>query len=559
MNKTGSNCEEKPWLRNYDAHVNSSLVYPDVSLVDLFDEQSKKNPGIPFLIYKDKLYTYHEVWSYVNAFAHSLIKHGVINGDRVAMLLPNCPQFIIAYYAILKAGGIVVALNPQYPSHEYIPLLKKTSPSMIICTNQHKAELLNNFDGDKYTQLIISDYPEECVGISDKRTDHQAQDITFKFNDLLIPTKEDDKTQFPKVKPRDRAVFQFSGGTTGNPNAAIGLHKNIVANVSQFINWCDLQSGNETILAAIPLYHVYGMVLAMNMSLALGGRMVIIDDARQVEKILESIENYHVTFYPGVPAMYYAINQNENVHNGAYKLDSLKACISGSYTLHKSIKEEFENYTGAKLVEGYGLSEAPTATHCNPIYGVNKTGSIGLPLPDVSCRVVDLSTGMNDVERGREGELIIQGPQIMAGYFGSPVDEKMVMRQGWLYTGDVVRMDEDGYFYIVDRKKSLIKVGGMQVWPNEIEAIINSHPEIIECAVGGVPDLVSGEKIIAWVIKQKGSLIIENDIMDWCKGKLVSYKIPSEIYFNKEIPKSGVGKTLRRVLIDDYKKQTQKG
>ena len=311
-------------------------------------------------------------------------------------------------------------------------------------------------------------------------------------------------TDFPIVGPDDAAIFQYSGGTTGVPKAAIGMHKNLIANVHQFQIWCDLKPGKETILAVIPLYHVYGMVLALAMSATIGAKLILVDDPKNIDLILEEIEKQKVTFFPGVPTMYYAINQNKKVKEGKCNLSSIKACISGSATLHPQIKEEFERLTGGKLVEGYGLSEAPTATHCNPLFGKNKTGSIGLPLPGVVCRVVDLENGLLDKKPGETGELILQGPQVMKGYHNNPSENKVALRDDWLFTGDVVRMDEDGYFFIVDRKKSLIKVGGFQVWPNEIEGVLNSHPLIQESAVGGIPDIEKGEKVIAWVVLKPG-------------------------------------------------------
>lgn len=557
MNNKKSEKLLKPWLKNYDAHVKPELLYPDVSLVDLLKEQVSQHPSQSFLIFQNKSYTYLQIWNYVITLSQNLVGLGMKKKDRVAIMLPNCPQFVIAYYAALNAGAAVIAINPTFHPPEYRPLFQKTQPKIIICTENHIAEFIEEKEAEKYEKWIISSGIGELEPFSSENVSDIDNIHLFSFNSLINERIGNLHAVVPEVNPSDQCVFQFSGGTTGTPKAAIGLHKNIVANVTQFINWCDLRPGKETVLAAIPLYHVYGMVLAMNMCMALGARMVLIKDPRDVDEILDSIEKYSVSFYPGVPAMYHAINHNDRVKNGDLKLKSLKVCISGSYTLHKSIKNYFEKYTGAKLVEGYGLSEAPTATHCNPVYGLNKTGSIGLPLPDVYCRVVDLDTGTHDVELGEIGELIIRGPQIMDGYFEEPEEEKQILRDGWLFTGDVVRMDEDGYFFIVDRKKSLIKVGGLQVWPNEIEAVINLHPDVIECAVGGIPEPASGEKVIAWVIKKEDSQILEQNIIDWCHDKLVNYKIPGEVYFVSDIPKTGVGKILRRLLIQQYLKKTQ--
>jgi long-chain acyl-CoA synthetase len=369
------------------------------------------------------------------------------------------------------------------------------------------------------------------------------------LKDTVVDTSS---LKYPKISPDDPAIFQYSGGTTGTPKAAIGSHRNIVANVTQFMVWCGLQAGQETILGVIPLYHVYGMVLTMHLALAAGGQLVLVDDPTDTERILREIETRQVSFYPGVPAMFYAITQNPKVRSGDFNIHSIKACISGSAPLHPSIKADFERMTGGKLVEGYGLSEAPTATHCNPVNGCNKAGSIGLPLPDVECRVVDLHKGIREMPHGEPGELILKGPQVMSGYHHQPKEEKIALRDGWLYTGDVVKMDGDGYFFIVDRKKSLIKVSGFQVWPSEVERVIVSHPDVENCAVGGVPDLKQGEMVIAWVVRKTNKKLSEEDVRGWCQQRLASYKIPSVILFRENLPKSGVGKVLRRELIAEY-------
>ena len=295
------------------------------------------------------------------------------------------------------------------------------------------------------------------------------------------------------------------------------------------------------------------MVLAMNMGVAIGAKIVLISDPTDVDYILEQIEENRVTFYPGVPTMYHVINNNENAKKGKRKLKSIKACISGSFMLHPQIKKEFEQLTGGKLIEGYGLSEAPTATHCNPLYGKNKTGSIGMPLPDVEARIVDLEEGERVLPPGEIGELIVKGPQIMAGYYMLPEETSLAIRNGWLFTGDIAKMDEDGYFFLVDRKKSLIKVNGLQVWPNEVEMVINSHQKIKECGIGGIPDKEHGERVVCWIVQEEENEMSIQEIIDWCKPKLAGYKIPSEVISIDKIPRTSVGKILRRILITEYK------
>ena len=544
----------RPWLRNYDPHVPAEIQFPLTNLFVLFQTTAVKYPNETFLSINNFDFSFGLIYELVENMAKNLINKGLKKGERVALILPNIPQFVISYYAVLRAGGIVVAMNPNYKLNEYEFLFKDSNPKYVICLDRHR-EIIISLEKKSESFLVI---------------ETSIKDIPNLFNAAIQETinkKQDPKTlldfirpvfsipDFPIIRPDDAAIFQYSGGTTGVPKAAIGMHCNLIANVHQFQIWCDLKPGKETILAVVPLYHVYGMVLALALSATIGAKLILVDDPKNIDLILEEIEKQKVTFFPGVPTMYYAINQNNKVKEGKCDLSSIKACISGSATLHPQIKEEFERLTGGKLVEGYGLSEAPTATHCNPLCGKNKTGSIGLPLPGVVCRVVDLENGLVDKNLGETGELILQGPQVMKGYHNNPAENKEALRDEWLFTGDVVRMDEDGYFFIVDRKKSLIKVGGFQVWPNEIEGVLDSHPLILESAVGGIPDIEKGEKVIAWVVLKSGEFLGKQEIIQWCENQLIFYKLPVEIIFVNKIPRTGMGKVLRRELIADYDKK----
>jgi len=303
---------------------------------------------------------------------------------------------------------------------------------------------------------------------------------------------------------------------------------------------------------AIPIYHVYGMVLGMNLAVKMGARMILISNPRDMDGLLEAAEQYQATVFPGVPNIYAAINHYPPVLEGKYDLSSIKACISGSATLPLIVKQEFEKLTHGHLVEGYGLSEAPTATHCNPILGENREGSIGLPLPGVDCRIVDLETGTKTLGIGEAGELAIRGPQVMEGYHNKAEETALTLRDGWLFTGDVARMDEDGYFYLVDRKKDVIKVGGFQVWPNEIEAVLMQHPKVREAAVAGVRDEQGTEVAKAWVVLKQGETCSPEELRTFCDEFLTRYKIPKYIEYRESIPRTMVGKVLRRVLASEH-------
>jgi long-chain acyl-CoA synthetase len=317
------------------------------------------------------------------------------------------------------------------------------------------------------------------------------------------------------------------------------------------------EDGKEIVLMAIPLFHVYGMVAGMLFAIRTGAAMVMIPNPRDLKDVLTNIQKFKTTIFPGVPTLYNAINNHPEVLAGKYNLSSIKACISGSAPLMRETKEKFEALTGGVVFEGYGLSEAPTATHCNPLQGENRTGSIGLPLPDVDCRIVSLDDGVTDLGIGEIGELVVKGPQVMKGYHNMPTETVNTLREGWLYTGDIARMDEDGYFYIVDRKKELIKPGGYQVWPREVEEAIAEHPKVLEVGVAGIPDPYRGETVKAWVVLKPGQTMSEEDVKAWCSERLAKYKVPSQVEFRSELPKTTVGKILRRELVREHKEHEQ--
>ena len=553
MNKNNMN-EQNPWLKNYDDHVCPSIEFPNSTITELLSETNEYYGSNTFICYGSAEFSYRFTKEKIDLLAEKLIDIGISKGERIAIILPNIPQFIISYYATLSFGGIVVAMNPRATQAEFEYLFSGAGVTCAICLDT-LAPIIRaiNKENNAFTLITTSVNDYKKIESKEWRKNASLSSVDdIPLLELLLDNDAKHKAEDVMVEPDDPAIFQFSGGTTGEPKAAVGLHKNIVANVNQFINWCDLKKGEEVILAAIPLYHVYGMVLAMNMAMALGGKLVLISDPANVDDILDQIEQKRVTFYPGVPTMYHAININEKVKSGNAHLDTIKACISGSFTLHPSIKEGFEKTTGGKLIEGYGLSEAPTATHCNPLYGKNKTGSIGMPLPNVIAKIVNLENGLETLQPGEIGELVIKGPQIMAEYFQKPDDTKSAIRDGWLFTGDIARMDRDGYFFLIDRKKSLIKVNGLQVWPKEIETLIVEHPKIKECAVAGVPDLIHGERVVSWIVTKNDIDLPLEEVRNWCSDKLSKYKVPSEIIRVDRIPRTNVGKILHRKLIAEY-------
>ncbi|HTX80158.1 MAG TPA: long-chain fatty acid--CoA ligase [Longilinea sp.] len=539
----------KPWLDHYDRGVPATIIYPAKTVHSFLSDAAAHFPDQACTTFRDNQLTYRQMDRLTDKLAAGLLLLGVRKGDRVGVVLPNIPQFVIAFYGILKMGGIVVAMNPQYKIGELEFQVANAGVKTLIGLKASSDLLQQLKERTGLGRLIMTDVDDafklrDLLNKMDQSKDSEAQD----FMGIIAHASQ----PLPKLDifSQDAAVFQYSGGTTGEPKAAIGTHKNLVANTLQFRNWLiGLEDGKETVLAAIPLFHVYGMVIAMSLGVALGANLVLAANSRDVNDLLNNIERYHVTLFPGVPQIYHLINQSPAVRAGKYKLDSIKACISGSAPLHKETKEAFEASTGGKVMEGYGLSEAPTATHCNPMFGENRIGSIGLPLPDVECRIVSLDGADRDLSVGEPGELILRGPQVMQGYFNLPQETEIALKNGWLHTGDIARMDAEGYFYLVDRKKELIKVSGFQVWPREIEDVLMTHPKVLEAGVAGIPDELHGEAAKAWIVLKAGMTATSEEMKAWCTQRLVKYKVPVQIEFLSALPRTSVGKLLRRELV----------
>lgn len=527
----------KPWLAHYDEGVPAEIDIPNLSLVDLWRSAVDEAGESICTIYGGETLTYCEIDDLSDRLARFLVKKGLNEGERVGILLPNSPEFVISFYGVLKAGGVVMALNPAYRPAEVEALARESGIRVLILPESYYQAIYPLKNKTELKVLVVVARTQSALSSDDMTWEQVLEDHAAGEPVSRV------------VSADDPAVFQYSGGTTGTPKCAVGLHRNLVANVYQFDQWLvNTQPGEETILVAIPIYHVYGMVLGMNLAVKMRARMVLIPDPRQLDALLEALQRYQATIFPGVPSLYAAINHYPAVVAGQYDLSSIKACISGSATLPLTVKQEFEALTNGHLVEGYGLSEAPTATHCNPILGENRAGSIGLPLPNVDCKVVDLETGQREMAVGEIGELVIKGPQVMAGYHRRPEETLQTLKEGWLFTGDVVKMDQDGYFYIVDRKKDVIKVGGFQVWPNEIEAVLLQHPKVKEAAVAGVVDEHGNEAAKAWVVLKPGETSTPEEIQAFCDQYLTRYKVPRAVAFRDALPRTMVGKVLRRVL-----------
>ena len=548
-----------PWIKHYDPGVPASIEYPKTPVSQFLVDAACQNPEQTCTIFRDSQVSYGEMNALTDRLAVALTGLGVKKGDRVGLLMPNLPQFVLSFFGVLKMGGVVVAMNPEYRPRE-IAYQAGDAGVKVIISVRNAYEALKQVRGKLGLRTIIVTDPEDAfqmpVWAAGGRP-AQKPWATLEPGDLWL----DDLIASQPVHARpdavagadDIAVFQYTGGTTGIPKGAVAPHSALVANALMFRHWLvGLEDGQETAVIAIPMHHVYGMVVGMMVSILLGARMVLIPDPGNLPGLLAAIEKYRVSFFPGVPTLYALINRNPDVQAGKYGLRSVRACISGSAPLLKEVRETFERLTGAQLMEGYGLSEAPTATHCNPMFGEKRDGSIGLPLPDVDARIVSLEDGKKVLPPGEDGELVIRSPQVMRGYHNRAEETQEALRDGWLYTGDIARMDADGYFYIVGRKKELIKVSGFQVWPREVEEVIAAFPGVQEVSVAGIPDLIRGEAPKAWVVRRPGAAVTAEAIRAWCADQLVDYKVPVAIEFRESLPKTIVGKVLRRELVRQH-------
>ena len=561
---------DRPWVKNYDKGVPATIEYPKGPVFQFLDNAAQKYPDHACTIFKGAEISYKEMNAITDRIAGALAAMGVKKGDRVGIFMPNTPQFVMAYFGILKAGGVVVATNPLYTPPEIEHQANDSGVEvMFVMTNFYKT-IKAAQPKTKIKKLIVTNLKETLPPVlkilftlaKEKKGGFRIEgglaEGDIWFQDLLAKHAN---TPRPKldIGSDDTAMFQYSGGTTGVAKAAVAMHRNIIADTLQIKSWMtNLNEGNEIVLMAIPLFHVYGMVAGMLFAMAAGASMVMVPNPRDLKDVLDNISKHKATIFPGVPALYNGINNHPDVKAGKYNLSSIKACISGSAPLLRETKEKFEALTGGKVFEGFGLSEAPTATHCNPFSGVNKTGSIGMPLPDVDCKIISLDDGETEMPQGEIGEIIVHGPQVMKGYHNMPTETANTLRtmkdgKVWLFTGDIARMDEDGYFYIVDRKKELIKPGGYQVWPREVEEVLIAYPKVMDVGVAGIPDPYRGETVKAWIVFKPGETATEDELKAFCKERLAAYKVPTHFEFRAELPKTTVGKILRRELVRQHK------
>jgi long-chain acyl-CoA synthetase len=574
---------EKPWLKHYEEGVPETIAYPDIPVHQILVDTASKYPDNTAIIFGnvveplgnmllDAKMTYRELYDLTKRFAAVLQQLGVEKGDRVALYLPNCPQFIIAYYATLMCGGIVVPCNPQYVARELQHQLNDSGAETIVSLSLMYPTVKKTRAETPLKRVIVTNIKEYFPGLLkflftlavEKKEGHY-QDIheglpaieaaeTYWFQDLLRGALAEPTPV--EVSPKDTAVLMYTGGTTGISKGAELTHGNMLANAFQTRHWfTKSEEGKEVLLTALPLFHSYGMTTCMNQGVLIGGAMLLIPNPRVLIHTLKSINKHRPTIFTGVPAMYVAINNYPEINR--FDVSSIKACISGAAGLPVEVQERFQAITGSRLVEGYGLSEASPVTHANPVFGQNKIGTIGVPFPDTEAKVVDVETGKNDLPPGEVGELAIKGPQIMKGYWNRLEETANTLRKGWLHTGDIARMDEDGYFQIVDRKKDMILgAGGYNIYPREVEDVLYQHPKVLEAAVAGIPvGVEKGERVKAYIVLKPGETATKEEMIAFCRENMARYKVPKFIEFRESLPKTMVGKILRRVLVEEEKKK----
>ena len=554
---------ERPWLAHYEIQVPKAVEIPNQTISDIFADAVRRHPRQPAYIYFGRRFTYAEMGRMVEQVAAFLQHLGVKKGDRVAIMLPNVPQYPAVHYAAMRLGAIAVPTNPLYVERELEYQLNNSGAEVAVALDllysrveairarTRLRAVIYTRANDYMPPLWRWLYPLKARR-EGKWVTMPSQPHTYQFLELMQRATDGEfPTAAPaQLQPEDLAIFLYTGGTTGVSKGAVLTHRNLVANLTQLRAWnYALTEGRETIMGALPFFHSYGMTTCMHMGVFIGSTVVLVPRF-DLKMILPAVEKFKATCFPGVPTMYVAINNHPDTPK--YDLRNIRVCNSGGAPLPLEVAREFERITGGRLVEGYGLSETSPVSHSNPIFGERREGSIGLPLPNTDAQVVDPET-RQPLPVGEIGELAVRGPQVMRGYWQMPAETENVLQGDWLYTGDMAKMDAEGYFYIIDRKKDMIIAGGFNVYPREIEEVLYKHAKVKEAAVIGRQDAYRGETVKAFIVLREGEAATAAEIIEYCKQEMARYKCPKVVEFRQELPKSLIGKVLRRVLVEEEK------
>jgi long-chain acyl-CoA synthetase len=552
--------EDRPWHKWYDEGVPASLDFEEKPVTGYLASSAARHPDRTALVFENCRMSYAQLEENANRLANALADMGVGKDGRVAIHLPNLPQTVISFYAVLKLGAQVVLTNPLYVEREIEHQWNDAGVEAAVVGDWLFASRLETLrpklPTKNYIVTGIPDYlrfPLRWLAPLKLRKQGLVAKVAtgpgvHDFRSLLARS--------PAAAPArafgmdDLALLQYTGGTTGVSKGAMLTHRNLSANVQQVKSWFPtLEAATDTWLTCLPLFHVFGMTCSMNWPVAMAGTMVLMPNPRDIPKLVSNIRKHRVSIFPAVPALFNAINNFPGVEN--LDLTSVKGCFSGSAPLPLEVLEKFEKLTGGKIVEGFGLTETSPVTHVNPMFGQRKPGSIGIPIADTDARIVDPADATKEMPVGEAGELLLAGPQCMKGYWGMPEETADTLRDGWICTGDLATLDEDGYFRIVGRKKEMIVASGCNIYPDEIDRILFEHPKILEAATIGVPDERRGETVKSFVVVQPGESLTQDEVVEFCKGQLAAYKVPRIVEFRSELPKSAVQKILRRKLIDE--------
>src|SRR5262245_41181201 len=562
-----------PWLAHYDRGVPATLApYPDRTILDYVSDLAQTRPQARALIFKGRELSFGDLEAESDAFAVALAEIGVAAGDRVALLLPNCPQFLIAELAAWKLGAIVAPLNPIYTEHELEAPLREHGIETLVTLTRFYERIKRVQPKTALRRVIATNIKEYFPPLLRLlftliRERREGDNVSVaapdrEFSKLLERYRGKKPNRAP-LTPESPAVLLMSGGTTGTAKGVLGRHEAYVRTGLQVQAWVRsvLGIGESVIMLPLPLFHVYANVGIQGLAFLTGNPMALVPNPRDLPDLLATIRRVRPAFFNGVPTLYAALLNHPDVQRGKVDFKSIRICFSGASALMADTKTRFEALTGGRIVEGYSLTEAMMALCVNPVEGPNKTGSVGMPLPDIQVRIFDAEEGIREMPPGEVGEICFSGAQLMTGFWNRADETSLVLRDHaeddglhrWLHTGDLGYMDDDGFVFIVDRKKDLIKTSGYQVWPREIEEILSSHPAVAEVGVVGVADEVKGEAVRAWVVLRQGQSASESDLRAYCREQLAPYKVPSRIEFRTELPKTMVGKVLRRALRDEVR------
>ncbi|MDB5053837.1 MAG: long-chain fatty acid--CoA ligase [Bacilli bacterium] len=549
---------DKAWFRHYPLEVPHTYGYPKHNLAQLLVDSATAYPDHTAIYFLRKKVSYKTLLDSSYRFANALLALGIHKGDRVAVMLPNCPQAVIAYFGTLMIGGIVVMTNPLYMPRELEYQLKDSGAKVIVTLDllfERVHKVLDKTDVKQMIVTSIKDYlpfPESILYPLKAKKDGIKRDVFYGSDVLSFMKLLKESHALPCSAAidaeNDLALIQYTGGTTGQPKGVMLTHYNLVANTIQSKLWCYRSHiTKEKYLAVLPFFHVFGLTVLLNQSIYMAGTLILIPRF-EITKVLQTISKQKPTIFPGAPTMYISLIHHPDLHK--YDLSSIDFCISGAASLPLEVQERFESITGGKLIEGYGLTEASPITHANNIWDKRKSGSIGIPFPDTDCRINNFETG-EELPLGSIGELAVRGPQVMKGYWNLPDETAKIFKDGWLYTGDLGKMDEEGFFYILDRRKDLIIAGGYNIYPREVEEVLFEHPDIKEAVVAGVVDPYRGETVKAFIVLNEGAVTNEAELKLWCKERLAVYKVPRIYEFRDSLPKTIIGKVLRRKLLEE--------